>query len=93
MTGIWILQRKVILHHHLFKNAGTFIDLTLKDLFGETWRLYNLPNNFSGKIAVKEMRELILSKSNIIIIAWPFHQAVPPLPKVKGVYTMLYCVS
>jgi hypothetical protein len=30
-------HRKVILHHHLFKNAGTSVDELLRDCFGSRW--------------------------------------------------------
>ncbi len=76
-------SRKVILHYHLFKNAGTSIDYMLKDSFGEAWKSYDLPSSPNSLITAEEMKELILNEPSII--AWSSHQVVPPLPKIQGV--------
>jgi hypothetical protein len=38
-------QRKVVIHYHLFKNAGTSVDRMLKEIYGERWVTHLGGNN------------------------------------------------
>ena len=70
-------QRKIILHLHLFKNAGTSIDRILSENFGSRWMAYD--GEQPGEILCAErFEEVILAHPEIE--AFSSHQLVPPLP-------------
>nr|WP_029249710.1 hypothetical protein [Microbulbifer agarilyticus] len=51
-------MRKLILHYHLFKNAGSSIDEILKRSFGDSWLAFDL-DRASAKILPAEMAAVI----------------------------------
>lgn len=71
--------RKIFVHYHLFKNAGTSIDSMLKKSFGDRWENYDLPAA-GAKISPNQLQERIESKPDLLAIS--SHQIVPPL--IKG---------
>ena len=70
-------KRKVIIHYHIFKNAGTSIDRMLKESFSERWANYDKPEPTS-KISPAELEEFILDNPDLMAVS--SHHAVPPLP-------------
>lgn len=70
-------QRKVIVHLHLFKNAGTSIDSILKRNFGARWMSYD--EDQSGKIICSTQFEEVV-RAHQDIEAFSSHQLVPPFP-------------
>lgn len=70
-------MRKVILHYHLFKNAGTSIDRALGEAFGDRWLSHDRSDP-GAKIPPVEMERFILDHPDAI--AFSSHQVVPPLP-------------
>ncbi len=70
-------QRKVILHYHIFKNAGTSIDRMLEESYGDRWLNFDKPEG-GAKISPLEMEEFILGHPDAV--AFSSHQVVPPLP-------------
>jgi hypothetical protein len=70
-------KRKVIVHYHIFKNAGTSVDRMLKDSLGERWVSWDTPNP-GGKISPAEMEAFILERPQVLAVS--SHQVVPPLP-------------
>ncbi|OGA74823.1 MAG: hypothetical protein A3G81_16870 [Betaproteobacteria bacterium RIFCSPLOWO2_12_FULL_65_14] len=70
-------KRKVILHYHIFKNAGTSVDRMLKESLGERWASWDTDNP-GGKISPAEMEAFILDRPDIAAVS--SHQVVPPLP-------------
>lgn len=70
-------KRKIILHYHIFKNAGTSIDRMLRQSFGNRWMNIDRPNP-GERISASEMEQLILDRPDTI--AFSSHQVVPPLP-------------
>ncbi len=70
-------KRQVILHYHLFKNAGTSIDNILKKSFAAEWENYDKPNS-NEKISAAEMERFILSRPDLKAVS--SHQVVPPQP-------------
>lgn len=74
-------MRTVVLHYHLFKNAGTSLDQILKKNFGDKWitREFSSSNNDNSA----EVAEWIAD--NPEAVAFSTHTAVGPAPVVKGV--------
>ncbi|MCW1933126.1 hypothetical protein [Pararhodobacter zhoushanensis] len=74
-------MRTVILHYHLFKNAGTSVDSIFQANFGERWVTREFPamdgNNTSlVKTWIEETPEAVVFSS---------HTAAGPLPQIPGV--------
>ncbi len=71
-------MRKVIVHYHLFKNAGSSIDALLAESFGEKWLPFD-PDEKSAVLSANYLAQVI--ESNPDKIAFSSHCIVPPLPK------------
>ena len=81
--------RNVILHYHIFKNAGSTIDAILKKNFPSSWgavegkpQIYRLYN--------EDLLKYILGNKNIVAIS--SHEARPSLPNVGNLafYPILF---
>lgn len=72
-----ILSRKVILHYHIFKNAGTSIDEMLKRSLGSRWREWDM-DDVNARISPAQMESYLLANPELVAVS--SHQAVPPLP-------------
>ena len=70
-------KRKVIIHYHIFKNAGTSIDRMLKESFDERWVNFDRLEA-SAKISPSELETFILDQPDLAAVS--SHHAVPPLP-------------
>ena len=75
VTGI---NRSVIVHYHLFKNAGTSIERLLKQSLGSAWASWDRPQS-GAKISGSELQHWL--EENAQIRAVSSHQLVPPVPK------------
>ena len=71
--------RTVILHYHLFKNAGTSIDSILKDNFKGRW----LTNEFKGFNNTRDVTQWINDNPNNVVFS--SHTMNGPIPKIDGV--------
>ncbi|WP_406827632.1 hypothetical protein [Microbulbifer sp. ARAS458-1] len=71
-------MRKLILHYHLFKNAGSSIDEILRQSFGDTWLKFDKETS-SAKILPADMQGFIDRHPTARAIS--SHQAMPPLPQ------------
>lgn len=70
-------MRKVLVHYHLFKNAGSSIDFILQNAFEDKWVNYDPgdpPHLVSGDMLVSYLEE------NPSLEALSSHMLVPPLP-------------
>jgi len=76
-------MRTVILHYHLFKNAGTSLDQVLKENFGDAWvkREFLNVNHPSGN--TPEVEAWIREQRDAV--AFSSHTMMGPLPRVEGV--------
>ena len=74
-------DRSVIIHYHMFKNAGSSVDAILQHNFGDKWVEIEGPNN--KKLTPEMMVEYIKTNPNIKAIS--SHTAQVTLPKIKGV--------
>lgn len=69
--------RKVVIHYHLFKNAGTSIERSLRELFGDN--LHQLESDSpSGHVSHVDANNYIVA--NPSLVALTSHQLRPPLP-------------
>jgi hypothetical protein len=69
--------RAVVVHYHIFKNAGTSIDRALQDAFGTRWRSVE-GNNATDVISPARFKEYLDAEPDIVAIS--SHLARPPLP-------------
>ena len=82
------MKRKVIIHYHLFKNAGTSIDKMLAESFGEQWIAWD-NSDPNAKIFPADMETFILDHPDILAVS--SHQALLPLPdKHLDVYPIVF---
>jgi hypothetical protein len=65
-------RRRVIAHHHIFKNAGSSLDKALSDALGERWRAFDpqivtsyVEDPVDGQIAKKAMRPDIVGSDEL----------------------------
>jgi len=74
-------QENIIVHYHLFKNAGTSVDHLLRQNFAEKWMSYDgeKPGDI---ITATELSGLV--ENNRDKVAFSSHQIVPPLPAVEA---------
>jgi hypothetical protein len=76
------MARTILIHYHLFKNAGTSLDAVLKENFGDKW----ITREFDRKnaaIHAREVKEWIASNPNAV--AFSSHTIEAPPPHIDGV--------
>lgn len=74
-------ERTIILHYHLFKNAGTSVDAILKRNFGDKWITREFPPMGGNNTALVE--EWIRETPEAI--AYSSHTMMGPIPQIEGV--------
>jgi len=74
--------RTVIVHYHIFKNAGSTFDSMLEATFGAQWANFDKPQA-AAYITPSEMGEFIVSHPDLAAVS--SHHAVLPLPEIPGV--------
>jgi hypothetical protein len=73
--------RRVLLHYHFFKNAGTSVEVMLRQSLGVRWQSWDKADG-GAKISADEM--LAWLKEHPDVLAVSSHQVVPPLPAARG---------
>lgn len=70
-------DRNVIIHYHLFKNAGTSLERKLQEVFGENWRQIEgeSPND---RVLPDELSKFLDRNESVRAVS--SHQATLPLP-------------
>ncbi len=88
-SGRSLEKRKIILHYHLFKNAGTSIDQVLKKNFGEQrWRNHEFATVgrttaiLSGDSSSDAVEEWLCANPEVLVLS--SHTAVMPLPNIPA---------
>ena len=71
-------KRTVLVHYHLFKNAGTSIEKLLRDSFGDTWASWDKAES-GAKISGADMQAWLEAHPQIRAVS--SHQLVPPAPQ------------
>ena len=74
-------MRKVILHYHLFKNAGTSVDAVLKQSFSNSW----VTREFTDE-SKSERNELQMWIRQTDAICYSSHTASLPPPVIEDIY-------
>jgi len=74
-------ERTIILHYHLFKNAGTSVDAILKRNFGDKWVTREFPPMGENNTALVE--EWIRETPEAV--AYSSHTMMGPIPQLEGV--------
>jgi hypothetical protein len=75
-------SRKLLLHYHLFKNAGTSVDQILKKNFADRWVNQEFPPR-SECNHQEEARTLIIDNPHLAAIS--SHTLMMPVPEIEGV--------
>ncbi|TCK99849.1 sulfotransferase family protein [Shimia isoporae] len=73
--------RTIVLHYHLFKNAGTSLDRIFKKNFGDKWVTHEFPTKGGNNTPL--VTQWILGNPNAVVFST--HTAVGPIPKIAGV--------
>lgn len=73
-------MRTVVLHYHLFKNAGTSVDRVLQNNFSDRWISREFPGHGGNNTAL--VRDWI--DANPGICAFSSHTMLGPLPRITG---------
>jgi hypothetical protein len=76
-------KRVVILHYHLFKNAGTSVDRILQENFPGKWVTAEFPRMPGPAGNTELVKQWIID--NPEAIAFSTHTAIGPIPEVPGV--------
>ena len=74
-------NRNVIVHYHIFKNAGSSVDQLLKKNFPDRWVGFD-GEKAGSVITTAELEARI--KTSTDMIAFSSHQIVPPLPEADA---------
>ncbi|GAA0741848.1 sulfotransferase family protein [Ideonella azotifigens] len=77
------MSRTVILHYHLFKNAGTSLDQVLKQNFGTRWVTREFEARANAATHAQEVAQWI--KANPDAVAFSSHTMELPPPEMPGV--------
>lgn len=72
-------MRTIILHYHLFKNAGTSLDAILKQNFPDRW----VTQEFPGQNNTAQVIDWIQDSPDAV--AFSSHTMMGPLPRIGGV--------
>ncbi len=71
-------HRHVLVHYHLFKNAGTSIERLLRDSFGDAWSSWDREEP-GARICGQDMQRWLEERPGIRAVS--SHQVVPPVPR------------
>lgn len=83
-----LIERKIIVHYHIFKNAGSSVDQLLKKNFPDQW--VGFDGDTPGCVITTAELESRINRSEEMI-AFSSHQIVPPLPDVYAdVYPIVF---
>jgi hypothetical protein len=75
-------MKNVIVHYHIFKNAGSTIDHILQNNFKNTWAAFEGEKAHS-RISPQELEGFILSHPDIQVVS--SHNAILPVPVIPGI--------
>ena len=84
---MFLRRRKVLVHFHIFKNAGTSIDRVLEECFEERWLTYDRTAP-SAKITAQDMDVFLREHPKALAVS--SHQVAPPVSReVCDVYPIV----
>ena len=71
----------LLIHYHIFKNAGSSFEWALEQAFGKRFRQFDSPDP-RGVISDRQIARLVRSEPDVYAIS--SHQATPPPPRILG---------
>lgn len=71
----------ILIHYHIFKNAGTSFEGALEQVFGSGLRRYDTPRH-DGFLAPRDIAQYVKVNPEAKVIIT--HQAAPPAPRING---------
>lgn len=71
----------LLIHYHIFKNAGTSFEWALERTYGDRFRRYD-SSSPGGLVSPRELARLVRNEPHLTAIS--SHQAVPPAPRILG---------
>ncbi len=74
-------MRHVIVHYHIFKNAGSSLDAILRNSLGAAWVAWD-PGNPSDVVTPNQLASFIVKTPQAVAVS--SHQARPPIPLVEN---------
>lgn len=75
------MSRTIVLHYHLFKNAGTSLDQVFKRNFGNRWVTAEFPTHAANNTPLVET----WIRQNPEAVVFSSHTAMGPIPVIEGV--------
>jgi hypothetical protein len=76
-------QRHIVLHYHLFKNAGSTVDAILRRSFGESAWMGIEGDRLRGVLPAARVHEAVVANPRIRAVS--SHQARLPVPVARGI--------
>ncbi|MGI8890877.1 MAG: hypothetical protein ACR2G0_08875 [Chthoniobacterales bacterium] len=71
----------LLVHYHIYKNAGTSFEWALKKAFGDGFRMHDSPSA-GGIVSARELKQLANREPQLRAIS--SHGAMPPAPRILG---------
>lgn len=78
------MTKTILVHHHIFKNAGTSFNYALQSYFGDRFIEFDLPN--SQVVTASHLEKLILERPDVLAIS--SHHACMPTPQGENYRTI-----
>ncbi len=78
------MKRTILIHHHIFKNAGTSLQYALKKYFGDKYYECELPS--SQMVTKDDLEKFILENPQATVISG--HHICLPTPQAQGYKTL-----
>ncbi|MDY6803999.1 MAG: sulfotransferase family 2 domain-containing protein [Cyanobacteriota bacterium] len=78
------MTKTILVHHHIFKNAGTSFNYALQSYFGDRFIEFDLPN--SQVVSASDLEKLILKRPEALAIS--SHHACMPTPQGENYRTI-----
>jgi len=72
------MKRHIIIHYHLYKNAGSTLDFILESHFNKNWLSYDPPNRAIGSLRPLEIVECAADRPNLQAISTHLAKVSPP---------------
>jgi hypothetical protein len=74
-------RRPLLIHYHIFKNAGTSFEWALEQAFGPDFQQFDSPS-CDGFVSNQDLTRVARERPSVKAIAT--HQAAPPPPSIRG---------
>ncbi len=81
LSGVLEVERAILVHYHIFKNAGMSVDAALKRYFGKQWATFEGAHAHDVKSS-SELRGFLEAHPNVRAVS--SHLARPPLPSSRS---------